>query len=62
MLGVWVENEGHARALLPGIGGVLYGKGVKSKPSGNEVHYTSSSILLVKNMPCSKLRCQKFSI
>jgi hypothetical protein len=27
--------------------------------SGNEVHYTNSSILLVKNMLCSKFYCQK---
>ena len=27
--------------------------------SGNEVYYTNSSILLVKNMLCSKLHCQK---
>ena len=27
--------------------------------SDNEVYYTNSSILLVKNMLCSKLHCQK---
>jgi len=27
--------------------------------SGNDVHYTNSSILLVTNMLCGKLQCQK---
>jgi hypothetical protein len=29
------------------------------KLSGNEIYYPDSLILLVKNMLCSKLRCQK---
>jgi len=29
------------------------------KKSGNEVYYTNSLVLLVKNMQCSELRCQK---
>ena len=38
---------------------ILYEKEIKSKLSGNEGYYTNSSILLVKNMLCSKLHCQK---
>ena len=36
----------------------LYEKGIKLKRSGNDVYYTNSLILLVKNMLCSKLHRQ----
>ena len=39
---------------------LLYEKGIRLKPSGNEVHYTISLTLPVKNMLCSQLRCQIF--
>jgi hypothetical protein len=38
---------------------VLYEKGIKSKLSGNEICYTSYSILLVEKMLRSKLHRQK---
>ena len=38
---------------------VLHEKGIELKPSGNEGYYTNSLILLVKNMLCGKLHCQK---
>ena len=38
---------------------LLYEKAFRSKLSGNEVYHTNSSILLVKNMLCSRLRYQK---
>ena len=41
---------------------ICYKKRIKSELSGNEVHYTISSMLLVKNMLCSKLHCQKVLI
>ena len=34
-------------------------RGSNENLSGDEVYYTISLILLVKNMPCSKPRCQK---
>jgi hypothetical protein len=41
---------------------ILCEKAFKLKLSGNEVDYTNSLILLVKNMLCSKLHCQKVLI
>jgi len=37
----------------------LYEKRSKLNLSGNEVYYTDSLALLVKNMLCSELLCQK---
>ena len=34
-------------------------KGIESKRTGNEVYYTNYLTLLVQNMLCSKLHCQK---
>jgi len=34
-------------------------KAFKLKLSGNEVYYTNALLLLIKNMLCSKLHCQK---
>ena len=41
---------------------IIYEKVIKLKLSGNEVYYTKSLILLVTNMLCSKLHCQKVFI
>jgi len=38
---------------------ISYEKGLKLKRSGNEGYYMNSFILLVKNMLCNKLHCQK---
>ena len=38
---------------------ILYEKRIELKLSGNEVSYTDSLTLLVTNMLCSKLHCQK---
>ena len=38
---------------------ILYEKWIRLKLSSDEVHFTSSSLLLVKNMLCSKIHCQK---
>ena len=37
---------------------IFHGKRINSNLSGNEVYYTNSSILLVKNMLCSTLHCR----
>jgi hypothetical protein len=37
----------------------LYQKELNRNPSGNEIHYTNSLMLLVNNMLCSKLHCQR---
>ena len=41
---------------------ILYKRAFRLKLSGNEVYYTNSSILPVKNMLCSKLHFQNVSI
>ena len=51
------HGRGVARLNVPAS---LYEKGIESKLSGNEVHYTNASILVVKNMLLSKLHCQNF--
>ena len=40
-------------------GQILYGKRIELNLSGNEVDYTNSFTLLVRNMLCSKLLFQK---
>ena len=40
---------------------ILIEKRLKLKSSGNEVYYTNSSMLLVKNMLCGKFCCHKGS-
>ena len=42
-------------------GRIFNGKSIRLKKSGNEAEYTNSSILLVKNMLCSKNHCQQGS-
>ena len=48
-----MQREVHALILI------LYDKAFQLKLSGNEVYHTNSSILLGKNMLCSKLHYQK---
>ena len=48
------------RALRgPNAGSMLYKKRIESSLSSDEVDYTRSSILLVKNMLCTNLHRQK---
>jgi len=48
-----------ARSSLARRCRILYEKGIKSELSCNEAHNTNYLILLVNNMLCSKLHCQK---
>ena len=41
---------------------ILYKKGIKFKLAGNQVYYTNPLILLVKNLLCRKIHCQKVLI
>ena len=50
--GIPVHNELH----LPII---QMERALGQTPSGNEVYYTNSLILLVKNKPCGKLYCEE---
>ena len=49
------DEEGHTTGSLPE-------KRIDLNLSDNEVDYTNSFMLAVKNMLCSKLHCQKVSI
>ena len=49
--GLWVEGWRAGRNYMK--------REISQKKSGNEVHYTNSSMLLVKNMLCSELHFQE---
>ena len=54
-----VEGSMLTTRFLPRAPCHLYETKIKFNLFGNEVYYTNSLTLLVKNMLCSKVRCQK---
>ena len=53
------QEEAIASGIAATLQVILHEKGIKLKLSGDEVYHTNTSALLVMNMLCSKLLCQK---
>jgi len=60
-LGKWGSDPVTNIVFLESILTILYEEGIKLRISGNDLYYTNSLILLVKNMLCDKLHRKEVS-